>query len=103
MTNKQESRYTLELCRQVWDDKHGERIEVSEDADGLDLVELVQVSAEGVRSNHFTIPPEQALLVAEAMRQCAGELLAKEREDKALERKWEAGVEGTVQIVGESK
>ncbi len=71
-----EPKYNLELCRQIWNNRLGERIEVAPDKDCLDLVELVFVTKEGERTNHFTIPPEQALLVAEAMRLCAQELLA---------------------------
>lgn len=35
--------FTLDVVRRVWDDKHGDRIEVGEDSDGLGLLAIRSV------------------------------------------------------------
>jgi len=59
--------YTKERMYQVWDDKHGDRIEVGPDRDGLDLLEIRQYGDDGKLTASVTMTKERALLVAEAI------------------------------------
>jgi hypothetical protein len=69
------SKYSVEIVRQIWDDEHGERVEVGPDADGLGLVSLCWKDANGKRipRETITLTPDMALLVAEQLRIAATE------------------------------
>lgn len=62
-----ETKYSLETVRQVWNDKQGDRIEVGPDTDGLDLVSIRHKDDDSKTTSEITMPPEQALLVYEAL------------------------------------
>jgi hypothetical protein len=64
--------YTVETVIQVWDDSTGERIEVGPDRDGLELIEIRYVTDDGKISSGITMTPEQALLVADAVKKLCG-------------------------------
>ena len=62
------SEYSLETMFQIWNDKHGERIEVRPDRDGLNLVEVVSFDGTGKEEVRMTFTQSQANLVATAMK-----------------------------------
>jgi hypothetical protein len=62
----------METLIQVWDDKHGCRVEVGPDRDGLDLVEIRSYADDGKLHTSIAMQPEQALLVAKAIFQLHG-------------------------------
>jgi len=64
---KRASKYSLEVCYQIWDDADGTRCEVSEDRDGLGLVDIAQVDEKGKRHTVITVTREQARLIANAL------------------------------------
>jgi hypothetical protein len=68
------SEFTLEVLRQIWNDKTGDLVEVGPDRDGLDLVELRQKIDGGEEVVRISMPSEQATLVAQAMLRCAREM-----------------------------
>lgn len=65
--------YTTELIRKIWNDKDGYSIEVGPDADGLDLVEIRCRDDQGKIYARLVMTPEQARLVADAVRACSAE------------------------------
>ena len=60
--------FTVEDVIKVWDDETGEHIYIGPDGDGLELVELRYVEADGKCHQRMTFQKEQALLVADAIR-----------------------------------
>ena len=66
------STFTLETVIQVWNDQHGERVEVGPDHDGLNLVEVRSVDSNGKTQTSITMEPEQATLVAQAILKLCG-------------------------------
>ncbi len=74
--------YSKENLFCVYDDKSGDYIEIRPDADALGLVEIKSMIY--VRNNleegRMTFTPEQALLVAEAMKELAQKLLDNKNE-----------------------
>lgn len=64
----------MEIVRQIWDDKHGDRIEVGPDRDGLDMTEVRFVNAEGKIFKRMAFTQQQARMVAAAMVECADEI-----------------------------
>ena len=61
------SRHTLEKIMRVYNDDHGDYVEVREDADGLELIEIQQ--SENKQRVVMTI--EQARLVCKAVEEVA--------------------------------
>jgi hypothetical protein len=59
--------YELETKKVIWDNKHGERIEVGPDGDGLDLVEIRSYDAAGKLEREISFRPDQAHLVWRAL------------------------------------
>lgn len=59
--------YSLEPVFRVWNDKTGERIEVCNDGDGLDLVSIRWVSDHGAPGSEVTMPEEVVPLLIEAL------------------------------------
>ena len=59
--------FTSETVIQVWDDQHGDRVEVGPDRDGLDLVEIRCCDRDGKIGDRITMAPERAVLVAQAI------------------------------------
>jgi hypothetical protein len=51
----------------VWNDDTGERIEVSEDSDGLGMVQIAFVSDDGKKASDIRLPLEHAPLLIEAL------------------------------------
>lgn len=68
--------YTLEHRYLIWNDDHGERIEVGEDGDALGLVEIRCVGDDGIIITRITMGPEAVPLLIEAL-QNLQEFLAK--------------------------
>lgn len=69
-----DQKYSLEIVRQIWDDKAGDRIEVLPDRDGLDLVEIRYRTDDNRIGSTIAFMPKQARLVADALKACADEL-----------------------------
>jgi len=67
-------KYTSEVAREIWDDKTGEHVVVGPDRDGLGLVSVRYYSGDSAVTNALTFPPDQAVLVAQAMLASANEL-----------------------------
>jgi hypothetical protein len=57
----------------IWNDNTGDRLYVGPDGDGLDLVELRDISLNGNINHRFTLTKEQALLVSKAINELYGE------------------------------
>lgn len=60
-------KYTLEKMFEVWNDQHGDCIEIGPDRDGLDLVELRQKNHDGQISNRIAFSKEEIPLIVEAL------------------------------------
>lgn len=53
-------RYEIEKGYKIWDNQHGERVEIGPDGDGLNLVEIRYVNGEGTIIQRITMPYEMA-------------------------------------------
>ncbi len=65
--------YSLETVKQIWNDKTGERIDITSDADALDLVEIREISKEGKIEARITMEKEAAVLLIQALKEYLGE------------------------------
>lgn len=70
-------KYELEAHYRVYDNEHGEYIEVCPDADGLDLVEIRSCEADGTITNRVTFHPDCGQLVLEAIKKTLDNFEAK--------------------------
>lgn len=61
------ARHSLEMKFQIWDDDHGERIEIGEDPDGLDMMEIRQVDPSGKILARINFDEKVIPLAIEAM------------------------------------
>lgn len=59
--------YSIELAIKIYNDETGERIEVTEDADGLGLIEIISVDENQKITNRFAFEPEIADGVVDAI------------------------------------
>lgn len=73
---------SLEMRMQIWNDTTGERIEVGEDSDGLDLLEIRYVSEDGKAGDSIRFQPEHAKHVIEALQRVATFMAEKKGEAK---------------------
>jgi len=73
------STHSMVVKYEVVNDNVGSKIVVSEDADGLGMIELRNVESDGV-SQTFLITMEQLPLVMSAMSQCARDIAAQNKE-----------------------
>lgn len=69
-----ELRYSMETMREVWDDKHGDCVEVGPDRDALGMVEVRCKTDDGAIGARIVFPAAKARLVAQAIFACADEL-----------------------------
>ena len=79
------SKYEIEVTRSIWpaDETPDEFLQVAPDADGLECVELSLVNrADKKVLSRIVMPPEQALVAAKAIHDCANELIAASKEGK---------------------
>lgn len=60
-------KYYLDVRYSVWNNDCGERIEVGEDPDGLDLTEIVWVSDDNQRGTNICFTDEAIPLLIEAL------------------------------------
>jgi hypothetical protein len=60
-------RYSLEKRFRIFNDDCGERIEIGDDPDGLDLTEIVWVGDDGKRGTNICFTDEAILLLIEAL------------------------------------
>lgn len=66
--------YSMETMREVWDDRHGDCVEIGPDRDGLNMVEVRCKTDDGAMGPRMSFPVDKARLVAHAMLTCADEL-----------------------------
>lgn len=59
--------YSIEKRYLIWDDGSGERIEVGQDSDGLELVEIRQIAESEKVYARITMTIEQAKLLSECL------------------------------------
>lgn len=73
MTDSSASKFELETLYQIWDNRHGDYIEVGPDRDGLGLIELRVFTLESpgamdhVISDRLTINDDQLPLLIKAL------------------------------------
>lgn len=60
-------KHTLEHRFRLWNDEFGERVEIGDDPDGLDLTEIVWVSDNGERTTPINFTEEALPLLIEAL------------------------------------
>ena len=66
--------YSMETMREIWDDKHGDCVEVGPDRDALGMVEIRYKTDDGAIGSRVSFQAERARLVAQAVLQCADEM-----------------------------
>ena len=66
--------YSVETMREVWNDKHGDCVEVGPDRDALGMVEVRYRLDDGVIGARVAFAADGARLVAQATLTCADEL-----------------------------
>ena len=70
-------KFTLETVREVWDEESGgDCVEIGPDRDALGLVEL-RCKHDDKIIERMSFMPAQALLIAQAIIACAGEITGK--------------------------
>ena len=75
--------FELETVKEIWDNRHGDHIEVGKDRDGLDLIEIRAYTSGNTKAyTQITLEPVQAKLVAIALMQ-----FVEADEDKANQEK----------------
>lgn len=52
---------------EIWNDKHGERIEIGEDRDGLGLTEIRQIDSQGKMLARITLDDDALSLTIKAL------------------------------------
>lgn len=60
-------KFSLEMVYEIWDDAHGERIEVGEDRDGIGITEIRSRQDDGVIISRITLHDEQIPLLIQAL------------------------------------
>lgn len=61
------SDYSISFAIKIWDDKSGEHIEITEDGDGLGLVEIRSIDPDGTISDIISMERKQAEQVLKAL------------------------------------
>lgn len=74
--------HTLEARFEIWNDSSGERIEVGEDRDGLDLVEIRSIADDNTCGPSITLPEEAVPALIEGLQR-----LMKFREERKPQSK----------------
>ena len=59
--------HTLSMVMQLWNDETGERIEVSEDYDGFEMIQLRFVDADGHKSDEIRWNPSESKQLIDAI------------------------------------
>lgn len=73
------SQYSTEIQYKVWDVENQQFIQVAPDAAGFGCIEVAYIKGGIVdRTDRITMPPEMALLVAEAIKKVAEHIIANE-------------------------
>lgn len=82
-----DQKFTVEKLTQIWFDDCGERIEIGPDSDCLGLVEIRHKDKEGKAypGARITLSPQMAKALAQAILECAENLLAIEREQRSMD------------------
>ena len=66
-TTVKDKGYTVDHVIRVWNDRHGDRYEVSEDGDALGLVQIQYIADDGAKGSYLSFPRDQAELIAYAI------------------------------------
>ena len=84
MTMGSKMSFSLNVKFVVYDDSTGDHVTVTEDGDGLGLVELRQLDAAGepYSGSRITLAPEHAELVATAITRLVAEIRGRESGEK---------------------
>ena len=59
--------FSHEVIHQLWDDKHGDRLEIGPDRDGLGLIELRYFDPANECTDSLTIVPDQIGKIVEIL------------------------------------
>lgn len=59
--------YSLETCKEIWNDKTGEHFEIGPDRDGLDLIEIRFVDSQGQICDRLSFTKDAAGLLCDAL------------------------------------
>jgi len=62
------NKYTVETKFQIWNDDHGDRLEVGPDSEGLGILEIRYVDEDNKVIDQILLDWEQARLLAEVLR-----------------------------------
>ena len=70
--------YSMERAMKIYNDDTGEHIEVTEDADGLGLLEIRIRDSDGVIGDRMTFEPDQIPFLIKALTEVTKSIRAKE-------------------------
>ena len=71
--------FSFETKFEIWNDDTGEHVEVGPDRDGIDMVEIRLENDKGKIDGRMSFDPEEALLVAEAIKKAAEDIISKRK------------------------
>lgn len=60
-------RYSLEHLSEIWDNNHGDHLEIGPDRDGLEMVEIRELDSKGKILNRMSFNREQVPLLIQAL------------------------------------
>jgi hypothetical protein len=66
--------YSLETFQRIYNDQHGDYIQIGPDADALGLVEIRSYTRDGKLETSMVFAPEQITLLCQALAKAASEL-----------------------------
>jgi hypothetical protein len=61
------SKHSIEMVFKIWNDDHGDRVEIGSDSDGLDLVEIRYVNENNKIDSRITLTKESLPFLKEAI------------------------------------
>ena len=70
--------FSLEIKREVWNDKRGSRVEIGPDRDSLGLIEIREYDGNSKIINRSTFHPDSASLIAKSILACCEEMKGQE-------------------------
>lgn len=72
MAEPTKPKYSMETSIKIWNDATGYHLSVGPDRDGLDLVEIRCVAADGKEERQLTLTVEESLMLATAINKLYG-------------------------------
>ena len=67
-------KFEMETLREIWNDMDKSHYEIGPDRDGLGCVEIRYLDENKKIAERMTFPPEMAIVLSDALQQCAREL-----------------------------